>query len=1024
MYTKMGKALKRAALGMLTAAGVLLLCWIPVRTAHAAEAQQVGNLVFFLRYHSDSRDVYNMSFDYTTYQIYNWEKIKEMYDTGNGYFYDNSFKNYISVITEGKINVTNVFPQELPAGDASPKGGVAVYTLQKDYYATDSEMICEVIAAVNSGQIPLPQEKLDYMTPGIVDNVTFIIQGDTIPGGKQEAHKSDFGGSELLLGMRIVHYNVIPSDYLVSADGGIHVKAEQGVIAHEFLHSLGLPDLYRRSGVGVPVGIWDVMASNGSSLQYPLSYLRARQGWVAMDEITQSGTYSLTAVSAQGGSKVFLLKTPLSDSEYICLEYRKKGEPGGYFERILPDSGLVMYRVDTKLTDWTNAAGENYIYVYRPDVTDPENATDEYWGGNSYVNNVNRAALKPGETYGSTDLSKSWSERTLYYSDGSNSGIAVSDLSFSQDGNQLTLRIEFADYANGAIWNGIGAGLGNDVYEEPDLLVDQESGEIYTAVADGRMYLSVTQVRRWDGAEWLQLGEAISGETCPKLALCDGELYLSTRSYDGSRLFCRRYDGQQWVNVAEYSAAYVQSCQLVTDGSNIYLAYQSECQGGYSLTIMDVKKNTKIAESRAVSNMGNPAVCKLGTRFYVAYSDFFGGGEAVVEAYDTSDKAWTVLHGLGITGTNCHFIQENNGKLYVFAGCSGKNPVVAVYDGVQWEDSTVTQMNQYYNVSMNLMGDEVYLTYGDAANSKGCMLRKDGTGYTLIDDRVGLGMLYMGVRTFENTAYTVQKTSNSQCVYVKEKEFDLPQYMLTLTPPSGYDRVELYLDGVQYSVTISGDGSYSTLTGNSNMRTAVMYRYNESGIPVGMYCWRLDFSDGGYSVQALPGLEDLLSYHGFSIRVQSPAGIRFKSGIALDTKSALLGGGVDGFRLEEYGTFYMTAANRSKYSFNLLGRKTAPRGRAYFTEDGVVNDSVFETVSGRARFTSVLKGLPKAQYNTDIAFRAYIILNNGSEKMILYGPPVSRSIYTIARQIDAKGEFAAGSSGYDYVKGIISAVEQ
>ena len=79
-----------------------------------------------------------------------------------------------------------------------------------------------------------------------------------------------------------------------------------------------------------------------------------------------------------------------------------------------------MYRVDNKVEDYTNIRGKNYIYVYRPNGTDKDSGSDiasdgEYKGFNRYYD----AALEPekGENeYGSTDLTKTFQDNTLYYS--------------------------------------------------------------------------------------------------------------------------------------------------------------------------------------------------------------------------------------------------------------------------------------------------------------------------------------------------------------------------------------------------------------------------------------------------------------------------------------------------------------------------------------------------------------------------------------------------------------------------------
>lgn len=192
---------------------------------------------------------------------------------------------------------------------------------------------------------------------------------------------------------------------------------------------------------------------------------------------------------------------------------------------------------------------------------------------------------------------------------------------------------------------------------------------------------------------------------------------------------------------------------------------------------------------------------------------------------------------------------------------------------------------------------------------------------------------------------------------------------------------------------------------------------------MGMYVWRLSWEGENCKAVPLPGLQNLLSYHGFSIRVQSPAGIRFKSGIESGLKQQLLAGAVDGCKLKEYGTLFITNENREKYPFVKDGTKVGG-GRAYWTENGKVYDKVFETVAGRNRFTSVLINLAPNMYDKDISFRAYAVLECNGQDLIIYGPPVYRSVYTVAKQVQAKGEFKPGSSGYRYVQGIIDSVEK
>ncbi len=243
--------------------------------------------------------------------------------------------------------------------------------------------------------------------------------------------------------------------------------------------------------------------------------------------------------------------------------------------------------------------------------------------------------------------------------------------------------------------------------------------------------------------------------------------------------------------------------------------------------------------------------------------------------------------------------------------------------------------------------------------------------------------------------------------------------VLHLMPPAGYTDTHIYVDGVAYEAQAEEGGLTARLPDAAG-KLAVMYFYNEKGIPKGMYVWRLVYEGTACTAAPLPGLQDLFSYHGFSIRVKSPAGIRFKSSIDAALRDALTGGGVEGYRLTEYGTMSIAASNLEHYPF-IKGCEKVRSGRSYWTENGTLNDRITETVDGRHRFASVLTGVPDRQLGSEIAFRAYAVLvNEAGEETLVYGPPVARSIYTVAKQVEAAGEFKEGTGGYTYTQYLIA----
>ncbi len=227
----------------------------------------------------------------------------------------------------------------------------------------------------------------------------------------------------------------------------------------------------------------------------------------------------------------------------------------------------------------------------------------------------------------------------------------------------------------------------------------------------------------------------------------------------------------------------------------------------------------------------------------------------------------------------------------------------------------------------------------------------------------------------------------------------VPSTKITLEIPEGYDDTTVYIDGIEYAVQPK-DGAVALELPDDTAGSATVMRYNEKGVPVGMYVWTLEYNDYAYEVTAQPKLTDLLTYHGFSIRITDKSGIRFKTGISVDLRKKLLQtDGVDGYRLKEYGTLIMTDANRKTYPMVVGGQKVL-QGMAYGTDaSGIFKDSIYETVDNRYRYTSVLVGMPANQYKVDYAFRGYATLTKDERDITIYGPVVAKNIYSLAEQL-------------------------
>ncbi len=241
---------------------------------------------------------------------------------------------------------------------------------------------------------------------------------------------------------------------------------------------------------------------------------------------------------------------------------------------------------------------------------------------------------------------------------------------------------------------------------------------------------------------------------------------------------------------------------------------------------------------------------------------------------------------------------------------------------------------------------------------------------------------------------------------------------VVLALPEGYGDSVMWLDGVAYQGELR-NGSLIVNAPDGNAKTAVVYKYDDKGVPVGMYVWSLSYNGTIYTATAEPGLQDLLTYHGFSIRVTGDTGIRFKTGISTELRAQLIKKGVNGYVLKEYGTLVMNNANMGQYPMIKGGAKVAGGISYGIDASGKKQDVVFEIMDGRYRFTSVLVKIPVEQYKTEFAFRGYAVLERNGTQVIVYGPPKARSIYDLAKVLLGNGTYEPGSESYVFLEKLV-----
>ncbi|MDU1314098.1 MAG: dockerin type I domain-containing protein [Clostridium septicum] len=401
---------------------------------------EINNIVIFIRFKGEREFV-------------NKDSISVINDIYNGD--DISLKAYLSDLTYGRVKSSttfyplnsenNYYSYEAPHSREYYKKksikNLQGYENNSERFTRENELLVEATNSISS-QVNIPKEKLDYNGDGAIDNVTYVISG--LPEGHGDLlwpHKTTLSNTAYINGKRIGEYNILLQG---TANTGVMGKYTRlvGVVAHEFLHTFYFPDLYRYNNSSAnPVGKWDIMASTARNPQLPLVYTRRiYDGGEEIPEITSDGEYKISPSNSSNKEDIiaYKIKSSLSKDQYFVVEFRKGDDK---WDKVLNinNPGLLVYRIDESVSAFNgNKLGHpDHIYVFRPKATSPEAANGD----------IDEALISPGlgETkIGKVSSGSAFDSDTLYFQNGSNSGIEIYDIKFTDDGN-LDFKVKFPE---------------------------------------------------------------------------------------------------------------------------------------------------------------------------------------------------------------------------------------------------------------------------------------------------------------------------------------------------------------------------------------------------------------------------------------------------------------------------------------------------------------------------------------------------------------------------------------------------
>ena len=636
-----------------------LLLWKPVQ---AEAATQVDNLVLMVNFSDDGDNTFQTNFS----------RYQEMY-TGPASEPNRSVSRYISTISDGQVTVNTYFPQVVNNvfQPITIQGSASAYPDA----AHGEQFVQQVItAAQNTSGLYFPP-KLDSMHGGdYIDNLTIIVQVDeNNTSGAFGSRKADWGNNQTLLyGWHVGAYNVLPTSML-----RLGTAYDQGyaLASHEFLHTLGAPDLYRTAGeTGDPVGRWwDLMAGPNFTASYPLAYTRRELGWMEIETLKDSGTYTLWPEERTSGTRAYILKTSRSDSEFFVVEYRKKPEKENRqdYDYYIPESGLIVYRVNNAVDYHTNKEGNNYIYVFRKDTTDPAKAQEDAY--KATVGGQYRGSL------GSSDLNAPYTADTIFYSDGSNSGIVINNVVTKEDGS-VSFDVEF-----------------------PVLSAD---------------------------SYWLPKGESINGLSSPAITgdTTGNSLYLAgvvnENEKNQLKIYSLEASDSSWkVMQAAADVGRGSQVDILSAAGKIYVAY-TDASGYLCVLQVSAKNVQQIYRSHTAIHPLRMELLYEQDSLWISYA----AGNTLelinVRQPDSSLPPLTVS-GFSISGTK-HFFYDNKWYAvycdYFAQGTAGNGCIAVLQDGYWQKLYTMDQLGKASYVDACVAGGKLYLAAVNNSNATTAML--------------------------------------------------------------------------------------------------------------------------------------------------------------------------------------------------------------------------------------------------------------------------------------------------------------
>lgn len=779
----------------------LLIAMTPLRaSADDGENGVVtrANLVLFAYFSGDAEpDWFNetssgaFTDDYTK-GMTNVQRYMNYYDGGQ----NRSFTSYMSKISGGKYQVENVFPQYNSDTGKVEALQLSITEEQAKKGNYDSQIVEELGKAIDCSAWA---DKLDLNGDYIIDNVSVVLKGEnaTTPAGSVQAptlrsHKFTLGRDNW------AGTNLSTSTFNMLNTTALNGK-RAGLIAHEYLHSLNYPDLYCEDGGNdYPVGNWDIMSSDGRFMTYPLAYLRmAFSNWVQIPEVEEAGTdpikntdgsttYSLElqTISDNNLCNAVMLTSPVNPYEIFVIEVRE--QPADYYagdslDGGIPKSGVIVYRVDTTVEDFSNFYGKTGVYVF---------------GTGNNKTREDAALDATNSSYGNSNMNET--SNAITFSDGTNTGIVVSDVSDINEG-KVTLKVTVPDWSAMDTWAD-SQGIGSAAFVSLTNLNDKPVAVIQSSSWGNSVEFYEYTNGGWSKAANLPDLKDTKGIGAIKLASINGTVFATYVDGANAEGHIKVLKAGKWNDVYDSARKEIgkvasNDLDIGTAGDKLYISYLSEKSpdsyiSEYILNVREIVIKDGEAQlgevqqaDTATGNIGNSKVLEQQGSLVVSYKNL-NDNAILLKEYNGSK--FTPLTSPGIASS--YDMITYNQELY-YASASANELSISKYDAQTggWSNYASGEIDSIAPKLAVAQGN-LYVVTGPANTDKEGIYAYEVTDTGLISEGLAVDAGARGsgfsMTASGDTLFVGYQSIKDGKAYIKEKAISNKLLSLSITPPN------------------------------------------------------------------------------------------------------------------------------------------------------------------------------------------------------------------------------------------------